>query len=204
MKFEISGFTVTSSTDMRITAFSAFLAPLLLCVSCHESERSISVSETRELTLFDQKSSGNIKDFPPLEWRRIPGTTMRLLNYVAGPDDSVQVFLGQSGGGVLPNANRWLGQFSLEEATSETDFERVEAFGGEAYLVEAQGDFGGGMGQAAQKDQGLIGFILRNGEDVITLKMTGPAEAVQGERARFIEYSKKLEFSAPQWISQES
>ena len=91
---------------MRIPALLALMTALL--TSCHESERAISVTETRELTLFDLKYQANIKDLPPLEWRRIPGTENRALNYVTGPDDSVEIFMGVFGGGVLPNANRWL------------------------------------------------------------------------------------------------
>ena len=190
---------------MRITAFSAFLAPLLLCVSCHESERSISVSETRELTLFDRKYPGNIKDVPPLEWRRIPGTQMRILNYVAGPDDSVQLFLGQSGGGVLGNANRWLGQFGVARAESLDAFETVVVLDVESYLIEAQGDFGGGMGQKPQEDHGLLGLILpQTGESVITIKMTGPEDAVKAERDRFLAYVQSITFNGPQILEEKS
>ncbi|MEN8695558.1 MAG: hypothetical protein ACN4GG_05395 [Akkermansiaceae bacterium] len=187
---------------MRISALIALVAPLFLGVSCHESDRSISVSETRELTLFDHKYPGNIKDVPPLEWRRIPGTQMRILNYVAGPDDSVQIFLGQSGGGILPNGNRWLGQFGLPKVETVDAFQKIEALEQDAYLIEAKGDFGGGMGQEPKKNQGLIGFIRPSGEDVITLKMTGPADAVAAERDRFLAYSKALQFVAPQLLSE--
>ena len=200
MKFEISTFAATSPNILRIPANLALGALLLLSVSCHEVDRRISVTETRELTLFDQKYPGNIKDRPPLEWRRIPGTQMRVVNFVAGPDDAVQIFMGNSIGGVLANANRWLVQFGGEEAAGIEDFERIEVLDRETYLVEVQGDFGGAMGQVAQKDQALIGFIRQNGEDLLTLKMTGPAEAVNAERERFLSYASSLEFFAPQLI----
>lgn len=173
-------------------------------MSCHESDRSISISksETRALTLFDQRFPGNIKDIPPLEWRRIPGTQMRIINYLAGPDDSVQIFLGQSGGGILPNANRWLGQFGLPQAESFEAFQTIKVLERETYLIEAKGNFGGGMGQEPKKNQGLIGFIRPSGQDVITLKMTGPADAVAAERDRFMAYSKSLKFVSPQLLSE--
>lgn len=185
---------------MRIPAFLALTIPLFLGVSCHESERSISTTETRELTLFDQKYPGNVKDRPPLEWRRIPGTQMRVLNYVAGPDDSVQIFMGNSTGGVLPNANRWLGQFGKDKATGVEAFERIEVLERETVLVEIQGDFGGGMGQEAKKDQALMGFLRETGDELLTLKMTGPVEAVAAERQRFLNYAKSLEILAPQLL----
>lgn len=136
-----------------------------------------------------------------MEWRRIPGTQMRVFNYVAGPDDSVQIFMGDSSkGGVLPNANRWLGQFGKEEAAGVEDFERIEVLERETFLVEVQGDFGGGMGQEAKKDQALLGFLRETGGQLLTLKMTGPAEAVAVERQRFLDYAKSLEIVAPQLL----
>lgn len=180
-------------------------ALLFLGVSCHESDRSILVTETRELTLFDQTFPGTVKDLPPLEWRRIHGTQMRALNYLAGPDDSVQIFMGNSGGGVLGNANRWLGQFGEAQAASLDAFEKIEVLGREAQLIEATGDFGGGMGQLPQKNHGLLGFIRSQGGDaVLTLKMTGPADAVAAERERFLAYAKSLEFVDPAGIPEKN
>lgn len=185
---------------MRIPVILALTIPLFLGVSCHESERSISTTETRELTLFDQKYPGNIKDRPPLEWRRIHGTQMRVVNYVAGPDDSVQIFMGNSTGGVLPNANRWLDQFGKEKEAGVEAFERIEVLERETVLVEIQGDFGGGMGQEAKKDHALMGFIRETGDELLTLKMTGPADAVAAERQRFLDYAKSLDIVAPQLL----
>lgn len=183
---------------MRIPALIASLAAFL--ASCHESEKSISVTETRELTLFDQKYPGNIKDYPPLGWRRIPGTQMRAVNYVAGPNEEVEIFMGNSGGGVLPNANRWLGQLGLPPKTSVDDFEKIEVLGTDAYLVEVSGDFKGGMGQPAKPDQAIMGMIRENQDEVLTLKMTGPKEAVMALREEFVAYAKALEVHMPQAI----
>ncbi|MEJ6725231.1 MAG: hypothetical protein QNK80_10940 [Akkermansiaceae bacterium] len=177
---------------MRIPALLTLVAALF--TSCHESERSISVSETRELTLFDQKYPGNIKDYPPLTWRRIHGTEMRIVNYLAGPEDSVEIFMGISQGGVLPNSNRWLGQFGKDPAADLTAFTEIQVLGREAYLVEVSGDLAAGMGNPAKPDQGLIGFVRKSGEDVITLKMTGPAADVTAQKEAFLAYATSLEF----------
>ncbi len=177
---------------MRTPALLALMTALL--ASCHESERAISVTETRELTLFDQSYQANIKDRPPLEWRRIPGTENRALNYVAGPNDSVEIFLGVFGGGILPNANRWLGQFGLDPATSVDDFTLIEVLGRDSYLVEVSGDLAASMGNVGAKDQGLIGFVRESGEEVLTLKMVGPAADVAAQKEAFIAYSTSLEF----------
>ncbi|MEN8849029.1 MAG: hypothetical protein ABF377_13290 [Akkermansiaceae bacterium] len=177
---------------MRIPALLALMTVLL--TSCHESERAISVTETRELTLFDLKYQANIKDLPPLEWRRIPGTENRALNYVTGPDDSVEIFMGVFGGGVLPNANRWLGQFGLDPATGLDSFTKIEILGKDGYIVEASGDLEASMGNEGAKDQGLLGFVRQSGEETITLKMVGSAIDVAAQKEAFLAYVSSLEF----------
>ena len=172
---------------MRISALIALVAALL--TSCHESERAISVTETRELTLFDQKYQANIKDRPPLAWRRIPGTENRALNYVTGPDDSVEIFMGIFGGGVLPNANRWLGQFGLDPAASLDSFTKMEILGTDGYIVECSGDLAASMGNEGKKDQGLLGFVRQSGDDVLTLKMVGSAADVAAQKEAFLALS---------------
>jgi hypothetical protein len=190
---------------MRLFASLALVVSSLIGVSCHETDRSILVTETRELTLFDRTYPGKIKDYPPLAWRRIHGTQMRALNYLAGPDDSVQIFMGTSGGGVLGNVNRWLDQYGVSTPASLESLEKIEVLGREAYLVEATGDFGGGMGQLPKKNQSVMGLVRsQGGEDVLTLKMTGPAKAVAAERERFIAYAKALEVFSPEVFDEPS
>jgi len=172
----------------------------LISSSCHESEKIITVSEKRERTLFDERFSADIKDRPPLGWRAIPTTQFRLKNYLAGPDEQVQIFFGITQGEVLQNANRWLGQFSISPAADLDAFKNVPMLGAQAYLVEASGKFGGGMGQAPKDDHGLLGLIRPQKGNVLTIKMTGPKSSVEGLREEFLEYARTLEQHAPQMI----
>ena len=88
------------------------------------------MTETRVLTLFDQKYPVNLRDRPPLSWRRIPPTGFRAVNFVGGPDESVEIFAGRSRGGTrgdaLKNANRWWGQFGLSPAPDESIFDPID------------------------------------------------------------------------------
>ncbi|MDA7881571.1 hypothetical protein N9A94_04635 [Akkermansiaceae bacterium] len=176
---------------MRLPVLLA--AAVVPLTSCHESEQSIQVTETRELTLFDQKFPGDLKDHPPLGWRRIPPTQFRSVNFVGGPDEVVEIFAGNSGGGALTNANRWLGQFGLSPAPDETTFATIEILGRSALLVEATGTYSAGMGAAPAENYALIGAIRQSGEDVLTYKMIGPAAIVEGMREEFLTYCKTLE-----------
>ena len=151
------------------------------------------MTETRELTLYDQKFSGDVKDRPPLSWRRIPPTPYRAVNFVGGPDDSVEIFKGRSGGDALTNANRWLGQFGLSPVPDESTFASIDILGLPSLLVEAKGTYNPGMGGEPKEGYALVGAISEKSGEVATIKMVGPAEAVEGMRDEFIAYCESLE-----------
>ncbi len=187
---------------MRIFALTSLC--ILALSSCDSGEKTINVSETRERTLFDERFSADIKDHPPLSWRAIPTTQFRLKNYLTGPNEEVQIAFGIVQGEVLGNANRWLGQFGVSPAANLDFFGKVPVLGAQAYLVEAEGDFGGGMGQKAKADQALVGIIRPQRDNVITIKMTGPREAVAAARDELLEYAKSLEVHSPQITPKEN
>lgn len=164
----------------------------MLFTSCHESEPTIEVTDTRRLTIFDQEYLGNIIGMPPLGWRSIPPTRFRNVNFLAGPDESVEIFLGNSSGDVLGNANRWLGQFGLTPVADEGSFGEVEILGKTAALVEAEGSYNPGMGGAAKEGYALVGAIRGSGDQVMTIKMIGPAEAVAELKDEFVKYCETL------------
>ena len=170
-----------------------FAVVVMLFTSCHESETSIQVTETRVLTLFDQKYPGNLRDRPPLSWRRIPPTQFRAVNFVGGPDESVEIFVGNSNGAGLSNANRWLGQFGLSPVPDQSTFASIEILGRPSLLVEARGSYNPGMGADPEEGFALLGAIRESGGDVLTFKMVGPAEAVEEMRKQFIDYCESLE-----------
>lgn len=92
----------------------------------------------------------------------------------------------------MPNINRWLGQFGKPAIENADELAKVAMLGQEGVLVTASGDFAGGMGRAARKDAGLAGVIVALGDQLITVKMMGAADAVAVEQERLIKFCEGL------------
>ena len=165
----------------------------ILLTGCRKSEPSIYVTETRRLTLHDEVYPGDYKDAPPMGWRRLPVTQFRLINYVAGDKDSVEIVMGETQGDVLANANRWLGQFGLSPVQSLEFLGKTEMLGRNAYLVEGDGTYSPGMGRPPTEGCAMIGVIRESSINLITLKMIGPAEEVEKQREAFFKYMRSFE-----------
>lgn len=170
----------------RLLCIAVLMVPLL--VSCRKTEK-VAVTEQRELTMVDEGRSSFIALMPP-EWRQLPATQFRILNYRFGEDG--EVFVGRSRGGALPNVNRWLGQFGKPAIEGLDDLPKVKVLGEEGMLVTASGDFGGAMGRPARKNAGLAGVVVTLGDQLLTIKMIGDAEAVAAEQERLIQFSESL------------
>ncbi|MCH7225948.1 hypothetical protein [Haloferula sp. A504] len=126
----------------------------------------------------------------PGDWKQAPPTGFRLLNYTFGT--AGQVYVSASRGGVIDNVNRWLKQFGRDaiDAGGLEGLEKVETAGHRGVWVEAEGDFGGGMGQSPQSGWGLLGVVAENEGQILTVKMLGPGAevAAQEENLRaFVE-----------------
>ena len=175
---------------MRIFVLLATVATLL--TSCRQPETSIKVTETRRLTLHDKIYPGDFKDQPPLDWRRLPGTQFRLINFVTGKDDSVEIVMGETQGEVLGNANRWLGQFGLTPVQSLDFLGKTALLERNAYLVEGSGTYSPGMGRPPKEGYAMIGVIRDHPSNLITLKMTGPAAEVEAQREALFKYMQSF------------
>ena len=131
----------------------------------------------------------------PAGWMRTPDKPMREVTYVSGEGGRVEcavTLLGGTGGGVLANVNRWCGQLGAPELT-EADLaalERVPVAGGEGVLVRLER----GPGATAEPVQELLlGAVALLPERAVFVKMTGPREAVEGQRAALLEFCGSLE-----------
>jgi hypothetical protein len=175
---------------MRILVLLATTATLL--TGCRQPETSIKVTETRRLTLHDQIYPGDFKDRPPLDWRRLPGTQFRLVNYVAGKDGAVEIVMGETQGKVLGNANRWLGQFGLTPIQTVDYLGKTALLGRPASIVEGSGTYRPGMGRPPKEDYAMIGIIRDHPSNLITLKMTGPAAEVEAQREALFKYMQSF------------
>ena len=172
--------------SLRLICMS--MLTVVLFASCRKAE-NIVVNERRDLVVSDQGNHSLVAVMPP-EWRQVPSTEFRMLNYRFG--ESGEVFVGRSRGGLLPNINRWLGQFGKPAIESADDLPKVSMLGQMGVLVNASGDFAGGMGREARKDAGLAGVIVAIGDQLITVKMMGGAGDVAVEQERLIKFCEGL------------
>lgn len=157
-------------------------------VSCRKPEKVV-VTETRELTMYDLGRDPLVAVMPP-EWRQIPGTQLRIFNYRFGVDG--EVYVSRARGGVLPNANRWMGQFGKPALADAGKLPKITVLGREGVVVDATGRFGGGMGKPARENAALLGVIVDFGGELLTVKMIGSAEDVAAERERMIKFCENL------------
>lgn len=175
---------------MRIFVLNVIAASLFS--GCRDANPMVEVTDTRRLTYYDQDPPGNIVDLPPLGWRTIPPTQFRDKNFVAGPDEKVEIYLTNANGTLLDNANRWLGQFGLTPVEDINAFQTVDILGRTSLLVEAEGQYGSGMGSAAKTDYGLVGALRQTNGGLLTIKMIGPKGRVKELREEFVTYCETL------------
>lgn len=129
----------------------------------------------------------------PEGWEELPSSGFRLINYRFGSEG--QAYVSVSRGGVFENVNRWLKQFGKDavDAAGLDAMEKIEVAGYKGVWVEADGEFGGGMGQQAQSDWSLRGVVAEGDEGILTVKMLGPAAEVAAEGDRLRAFVEGLE-----------
>ncbi|WP_435895613.1 hypothetical protein [Oceaniferula spumae] len=166
----------------------------MFIVSCRKAPETVQVTETRELTMWDKGSDPLVAPMPP-EWRQIPGTQLRIFNYRFGDDG--EVYVSRARGGVLPNVNRWLGQFGKPPLQSLDELPKIKMLGVDAVVVSATGKFAGGMGKAAKENAAVLGVIADHGAGLLTVKMIGSADEVAAERERVLNFCENLRINQP-------
>lgn len=199
---------------MRHLLICGGLAVLAGLTACKEKPAEVTVTETRELNTSDEPpklratsdqrfgrpgggseaGGGSYTFVKPAGWVQRPGTEFRLLNFVAGEKEDVEVYLSESRGGLVGNIARWYRQFGNPEP-SEPDLAklpRLVILGGEGILVETAGTYSPGMGRPASEGFALAGVIGQTPAGILTVKMTGPEAAVKGEMERFRAFCGSL------------
>jgi len=137
-----------------------------------------------------RQSSGLARWKAPAGWVEAPNTTMRLLSFRVGPQDSgaemyvVKLAAGQFGNW-QDNVNRWRREAGLEplDDVSSVKPASVQIGQNEAQLF----DF---TGPARQE---LVGYLVR-GQWAWFFKLRGPAEVVAGQKAPFLDFLKSVQF----------
>ena len=119
---------------------------------------------------------------------------MRLVTFRTGAVECYVVILGGTGGGVVGNIQRWVGQLGLE-VPSEAEVAAmplVEVLGVQAPLLEATGDYTG-MGDAeATPGVMMLGLPVLISGRAVFLKMLGPEKEVAAQRDSFLAFAASL------------
>jgi hypothetical protein len=178
----------------------------LLC--CEKPKERVLVEEMRQRTTKDvtpkmfATSDERFRDIkpspvqgnPPANWLALPANQFRLLNYRFGDSGLGEVYVSISSGGLMENANRWLKQFGRDAMTAEnfSAMEKIPMLGMEGVWIEAEGDYGAGMGADSKPGYGLAGVIAETDGQIITVKMIGPKNEVDAQKPALRAYIGSL------------
>ena len=133
----------------------------------------------------------------PDGWTKLPTTQFRNPNLAVGKGGDMECYvtvLPGGGGGISGNINRWRGQFGVAEYTEEeiAALPNVEIMGFPGKVVNFSGDFTPRGATAPLNDYRLIGAILQNDNQLITIKMTGPESKIVSELNNFAKFVDSL------------
>jgi hypothetical protein len=172
----------------------------LFFASCEKHGDRVKVEETRRNTVKDSDpkmfATSNerfldakpspIQGTHPETWLVRPARQFRLLNYSFGEAGLGEIYVSISSGRVLENVNRWLIQFGKDELNQEgfESMERIPIVGVEGVWIEADGEYGAGMGAEAKPGYGLAGVVAEVDGKILTVKMVGPKNEVAAEKER--------------------
>lgn len=132
----------------------------------------------------------------PEGWTTVaPIAPFRHINLRFEADSRAEITLAmyQDRGGVVRNANRWLGQVGLPplEPAAIAALPKYKVFREGATVVEGFGPYQG-MGAPPIEDGGLLGAIVSRDSITLFVKMVGPREIVEGEKERFFGFLDSL------------
>ena len=151
----------------------------------------------------------------PDGWKELPATQYRKANFTLERSAEVECYFSVTGGGLMPNVNRWYRQMKQSPVTEEVvaGLSRHPLFKGQAALVDLEGDFAGMSGKSRPEFR-MLGLILPlSGDQVLSVKMTGPKALVAEEKANFLalcaSFALKVQagvtWTAPEgWVESES
>jgi hypothetical protein len=136
--------------------------------------------------------SPELKWQAPEGWQEMPPKTMRLVSFQVGgsPDAECYVtLLNNDGGGIEANVNRWRQQMGQEPLTAAdlAALPTITVLGKPSPMVEMAGTYMDKPGQA------LVGLVCLLEGNAVFVKMTGPAEVLTAERARFTAFCESLQ-----------
>jgi len=142
-------------------------------------------------------SEGGAHWTTPEGWSELPTSSLRQANFLVAGDERAECYLtvlNGTGGGLDANVNRWRRQMALESLSGEevAALPRVVFLGGEAVLVELEGTWTGMSGDEDAAGYSLIGLVQVAEGSARFLKLTGPRDLVDGQRAAFLALADSL------------
>jgi hypothetical protein len=137
--------------------------------------RAVTVAGIRMQVPVDWKTNTERKDF------RIAGFDIQ-----QGTDRAL-VTIGQGGGDLLFNINRWRGQVGLPPITAlnEADIRKVNIAGKQADVVTMVGE----------KEATRVAIVSRADKSVITFKIQGAAPVVASQAPAFDAFLQSIQFA---------
>jgi hypothetical protein len=132
----------------------------------------------------------------PEGWLSKAPTSMRLANLVPAGNPNAEctlTLLGGSGGGELSNVNRWRAQMSLapiDQAAMDA-IPKMPVLGSEAPFFQLDGAYSGMDGEP-RANWSMLGLILIRDAGTVFVKMNGPTDLVNAERANFLAFCSSL------------
>lgn len=150
---------------------------------------------------------------PKFEWEtpegwedKVPPGTMREADFRLSSNPDVECYLSVVQGGIAANVLRWRKQMGLEPVppSAVASLPQQPFLGQRGIFVDLEGTFAG-MGESAPREgYRLLGLLVEEPGRTVTLKMIGPADAVAGERDRFLELAQSFRAAEPAAAPDES
>jgi len=126
----------------------------------------------------------------PAGWERLPAKPQRFRDavwQVAGASDTDCYLTLGVGGGVASNLQRWyMQQFGKPSAPAVEDLPEVAFCGREGRLVELEGAMG------AKQDWAMLIAFFHQGQQVTSLKFTGPKAVLAEQRDAFLSLAGSI------------
>ena len=167
--------------------------PMAWDVPAHDRVDAMSVGAARPAGGEAGAGAPSVTVQVPDGWKQLPpsGRQFRDAEFqVAGqPDTECYLTLGV-GGGAAGNLGRWYGQFGRSDVPSVESLPAIELAGKPARLVALDGAMGGKADWAT-----LIAFFAQ-GQQVTSLKFTGPRAVVQQHRDGFLALARSIQLGS--------
>jgi hypothetical protein len=148
--------------------------------------------------LIPQENSGRPAWVVPPGWQEVSGAQMLVAKFIISGTGGAKAELNVSqlsgtGGGVLPNVNRWRNQLGLgpwSESDLSKQVQSLDVTGGKAMLIDMTGT-NANTGEEAR----LVGAIVPQSDQTWFYKLMGNAQVIERERDVFTRFLQTVKYS---------